>query len=169
MNAGTHMQPAIIRILRPRPTVRRVYDSGMTCPTVYDSAHASRLSYIVRQCPTVSDSLTWDCCRTVGLLSDFCRTLLSDCYTGALAQISLHGLSLGFTSPDLTALSPPHPPGRGVGGVECVRKAQAPVRPPPRTPGGARGRHATHTKVDCARAKFNRFKPFFQCALARWP
>ena len=85
------------------------------------------------------------------------------------AQMSLHGLSLGFTSPDLTALSPPHPPGRGVGGVECVRKAQAPVRPPPRTYGGARGRHATHTKVDCARAKLNRFKPFFQCALARWP
>ena len=80
------MQPAIIRILRPRPTVRRVYDSGMTCPTAYDMAYASRLSYIVRQ---VSDSirqsdmgLLSDCRTSVGLLSDFCRTSVGhDCRT----------------------------------------------------------------------------------------
>ena len=85
------------------------------------------------------------------------------------AQTSLYGLSPGFTSPDLTPLGPPHPPGRGGGCVECVRKAQAPVRPPPGTSAPPSAPPSPHTKVGYSRAQFNSFKPFFQCVQAVWP
>ena len=65
--------------------------------TLYDTTdgrrQVRRLSDGCRTAVGLSDGRTVGHCRTVGLLSDYCRISLSDCHTGA--QGSSHNCTCG--------------------------------------------------------------------------